>query len=178
MLNAIGSIVYLATAVLCVRARVAAGEKALGRGDRLVWLGATLFFCILALMRIFALEDAIRDVLRAALIRDDAYAERHGFQSVLAASLLLAMFAGSILTWRIMHNRKWDRTMRWAIFGIIVMTGLVTLRIISFHATDALLYGPLHLNWFIDMGATVLTGWAAYIRARVTPSHRRSAGRK
>ncbi|MCX7863577.1 MAG: hypothetical protein N2423_00850 [Novosphingobium sp.] len=51
---------------------------------------------------------------------------------------------------------------RWALLGISVMLGVMMLRLISFHATDALLYrGPIRLNWILDIGATALTGWAA-----------------
>jgi hypothetical protein len=106
MLNMIGSIVYLAVAALCIRASMAADRKGKGQGDRRVWLCAAVFFCIFALMRALALEDALRDILRAALIRDDAYAARRGFQFVPAASLIQAVSAGGFLTWRSMHKRR------------------------------------------------------------------------
>ena len=42
-----------------------------------------------------------------------------------------------------------------------VMLAIIALRMISLHAMDRLLYGPLKLNWVGDLGASALVLGAA-----------------
>ena len=51
------------------------------------------------------------------------------------------------------------------------MIGLVALRLVSFHATDALLYAPLRLNWVLDIGLTLIVAGSAWAFIR-TAGHR------
>lgn len=181
MLNLIGSIVYLATAALCLRAPSAAGKARGDHGHRAFWFGAAAFFCGLAAMRTFGAEDLFIDAMRSMLLQDGAYAMRRDVQSGAAAFGVLAFAAAGWLAWNFRDGARRSasiKAVRWATLGITIMTGTVILRLISFHAMDQLLHGPLHLNWFLDIGATVLTGWAAirYVQAADRPATR-AAGR-
>jgi hypothetical protein len=47
------------------------------------------------------------------------------------------------------------------------------LRVISLHAIDALLYGPIKLNWVIDLGTSLIVLSAAAYYTRYTRLVRR-----
>ena len=48
-----------------------------------------------------------------------------------------------------------------AIIAAFVMIFLLGLRLASLHLVDALLFGPLKLNWVIDLGASLIVIFAA-----------------
>lgn len=51
--------------------------------------------------------------------------------------------------------------------SVVAMVMLLSLRIISMHQIDQLLYGPIKLNWLIDIGASLLAMGAEAIYIRV-----------
>jgi hypothetical protein len=155
-----------------------------GRGGKTktaMWWVGTALFTVLALSRLSGWEATLQSELRESLFADGTYADRRATQAPLIAGLILlvaGLLALSIFrSGRLpLHIRAGDPT-RWAMAGMIAMAGLVTLRIVSLHATDALLYGPLHLNWFVDIGATLLVLAGAVRFRRLVKGPRRRGDR-
>lgn len=104
--------------------------------------------------------------MRAYLMTEGAYGARRTVQAPLVA---LAMTSAVLATFVLLF--RWSRTVRGrrnvaravAILAVLVMVLLIALRLASLHSLDALLYGPLKLNWIIDIGISLtVLGVAAY----------------
>jgi len=54
-----------------------------------------------------------------------------------------------------------------AVLAACAMLFLMALRAISLHPIDALLYGPLKLNWIVDLGASFLVLGSAIHYTRI-----------
>lgn len=158
------SLLYLVTAALCFRVALSS------RGDqpdlKRIWLMLGVFFVMLVLWRVFMIEELLRQALRALLRQDHLYAQRRNFQRLLAAlTVVAASLAGFWLARRWLQRRlPWKESV--ALIGAASLAALIAIRLISFHFIDVLLYGPLKLNWVIDLGATVACGLAAYLVLR------------
>jgi len=171
MLNLVASLLYLGTALACLRAGTAAvaldGRSKFGP----LWFGAALMFVCLIAMRQLAIEDLIRADFRAMLQMHDAYGARREYQAPLAAAILVALAAAAAGGWRFRPSfglASPADAARLAVAGIVLMLGLIALRLTSFHAIDALLYRPFHFNWLADLGSTLLVGYAALRFVRVS----------
>lgn len=163
MLNLAASFLYLCIALLCARASVAA--RRIGGRHALFWTFAAALFLALIAWRGLALEEHLRAMLRDVLRSDGVYGERRTFQRPVAAALLIGLIAVTALAWRFrpaMSMARPSETVRWAITGILLMAGLIMLRLTSFHQMDGFLYGPLRLNWLVDIGSSVLVGFASW----------------
>jgi hypothetical protein len=120
-----------------------------------LWAIVALVFIALALMRVYAVEDWLRADLRSMLHRGGIYKDRSYIQTPLVAALLLialGLAAGLICLIAKGAGRQRDI----AAIGGLGCTGamilLAAIRMISLHSSDALLFGPLRINWFIDFG--------------------------
>lgn len=126
----------------------------------------TVFFCVLMASRLFNLEDLLREILRDIMRENGLYESRANLQlPIVLFSLVIAGAAGFWLCFRIAQRlkRSNDYAVSLAIAAGMGLAFLYTLRIISLHVMDRLLYGPLKLNWIGDMGASILTfGCALY----------------
>lgn len=114
-----------------------------------------LVFIALALMRVYAVEDWLRADLRSMLHKGGIYKDRSYIQKPLVAVLLLialGLAAGLIR----LVGKGAGRQRDVIAFGGLGCTGamilLAAIRLVSLHSTDALLFGPLKINWFIDLG--------------------------
>lgn len=169
MLGVAGSLAYGVTALACGFAAAASHPHVRLRAGRWFWAGCGLFFCLLAASRLSGLEDLIRNGARGMLKRSGHYADRWDWQApaMAAALLVLAIMAIPVVRWQIRDVRQvLSRQAAWARLGVLAMVGLIALRLISLHSTDRLLYGPLHLNWLVDIGATLAVGVSAARFAR------------
>ncbi|NVE95731.1 hypothetical protein HUO12_12560 [Altererythrobacter sp. JGD-16] len=116
------------------------------------------------MMRIFSIEDLVREEVRVLLRGAEAYDSRRVPQAIMALGLLTL---GLLILWKLKHflqvriRGKRDRWCAAALLAGLAMVGLVILRMISWHATDWLLYGPLKFNWLIDLGSATAIGLAA-----------------
>lgn len=135
------------------------------------WALIALFFLLMAVWRVFDLEDSIRADLREQLRTEGLLEGRRSFQGVLIA-IALAVFAGASLyfTYWVSRMRAGRRTL--AVYAALacsmVLLMLLALRLVSLHALDQLLYGSLKLNWIGDLGASGGTLLAAiYYSMRV-----------
>lgn len=136
---------------------------------RAVWLGLVALFVLLIVTRLLSLEDLLRAEFRDALKGADAYASRRTLQAGLTLVLIVAILATAIAVMRRVKGQLRSKRARAVILAALAgagMVGLVMLRLISHHATDALLYGPLKLNWIGDIGlaAIVLLSAGAYTK--------------
>lgn len=151
---------YLGVTVACGFA----ARNALSHGSRRFWIAGGVFFAVLALVRGSGLENALAEALRLRLYQDGVYESRRDFQRPLAAGAVVVISAAFYLFYLKRPRpragvRGWARY--WAMIGMTVMLGVIALRLISFHDLDRLLYGPVRMNWVLDIGSTVLVAWAA-----------------
>lgn len=134
-----------------------------------VWAAVACAFALFAVLRLTMLEEIVRDMLREALRLDGSYDERRTFQRPLAFGLVLLFGAG--FAWALLRQLEAARKGRRLLLvvagaGPTIMVMLLTLRILSLHQIDVLLYGPTKLNWIVDTGASLLVLGAAVVYMR------------
>ena len=169
ILSLFGSVVYLFVLLACSGAAVTAARYRQPPSHARTWLIFTVFFAILAASRLLSAEELLRDYLRDALRASGSYRERREFQAMVAAAILVmvASFAG-ILLYRWARRLRGRRNVMLLVSSVAVLAllCLIALRLISLHMVDAMLFGPLKLNWVIDLGASFVVLLAAgnYVR--------------
>ncbi|MEP5576127.1 MAG: hypothetical protein ABJP48_06735 [Erythrobacter sp.] len=142
-----------------------------------LWQFLAVFFICLVAMRIGGAEDILRATLREYLIAEEAYADRRAWQ-VPIVLLILALGAGLLMRalFRISKSapKGMDLATTGAGFAALLMSLLIALRIVSLHSLDALLYGPLKINWFVDIGCAIAVMGCAilYIRSALKAGER------
>jgi hypothetical protein len=165
---ALYALVALASAVAAA-AGVRAGRP---RGHLVRWILLAALFAALIAWRLLEIEDSLRDGWRGALKADAIYDRRREFQRPAAALVFLAGAAlAAWLGFRTVRQAggRLDLFAGLASLCGLGMITLVGLRLVSLSPVDKLLYGPLKLNWFADIGGSlaVLGLAAAYVhRAR------------
>ena len=115
-------------------------------------------------MRLFSVEILLREELREFLKDSDFYERRRNLQVRLAGVLSGVAIAAIWFVWRLFRVRWKSQRDRWsglALLAGLAMCALVILRMISWHTTDWLLYGPFKLNWVVDLGLASLIGFCA-----------------
>ena len=137
------------------------------------WIMLAGLFAMLMVARWYNVEELIRTELRESLRASASYDARRKFQQPIAASLVV--FAAAACFW-------WAYRTARSIVGrrnIAVMVGLaaggcmvvlIALRMVSLHFIDALLYGPLKLNWIADLGLSAMLAGAAIYYIRILRS--------
>lgn len=159
MLSLIAAGAYAVVAAACVAALSSAIGTQQMPWHRLAWTGLAAIFIALAAMRVIALEDLVREELRLLLRSEGAYDDRRTLQGLIFAVLFsAAAFAGAFWGFRIARTIRGRRNIVTvvALAACCVLTLLILLRIVSLHSVDALLYGPLKLNWIIDLGTSAV----------------------
>lgn len=160
---------YAAVVASALVALMPAAKLRQARWHVIVWSAMALLFVALAAMRVFALEELLRGELRELLRGRGAYDDRREFQGPIFAVLFVtAAFLGGFWAYRTSRTISGRRNIATAIAiacGCMLIL-LNLLRIVSLHSVDMLLYGPLKLNWIIDLGAsaTVLACGVYYWR--------------
>lgn len=174
ILSTAASGLYACVAAACLAAAISARVLRQPPGHFWTWLLLALFFAALIALRLFDTEEMVRSSLREALRAEGSYRERRSFQKPIVALILaIAGIGGLLLMYRLSRNIRGRRNIARvvAMAAAIVMLLLMTLRMVSLHAVDALLYGPAKFNWLVDIGASftvVLAGlyYARLIRRR------------
>lgn len=170
---------YLAVAATCLVAALGARSRPDGLRDSALWLGIAAMFVLLAASRGLGLENWVQETLRSLLQRQGEYGSRRAIQGPIAAAVLAAGGIGVIVLMLRSQPARLSRRatcLRGAMRAAAAMLGLVALRIVSFHPTDALLY-EAKLNWVLDIGLSLAVGGAALIYSRPSPSLRPSTPR-
>lgn len=160
---------YGCVLVVCLAAAITARGSRQLPGHVWTWVLLALFFAALIPLRMLEVEEAVRDSLRAAMRAEGSYRERRDIQGPIVAAIILLSGAGALaLLYRTARNVRGRRNFARvaALVAALAMLFLMTLRMVSLHAVDALLYGPVKLNWVIDLGAslTVLGAAGFYTR--------------
>jgi len=170
---------YAFVAAGCILAATYSQRSQQARWHSSAWIALTLLFVLLLAMRVTGIEETIRDSARAVLRAEGAYQGRRDVQSIIAA--IVALVGGCSAVWlayRVSRGsqRRLDLVVKWAIGAGMAMVALLVARFISLHAIDRLLYGPLKLNWFADIGASLavlgLAGYSVWL-IRSAPKTRR-----
>lgn len=133
------------------------------------WLAAATLFALLVVLRAFNLEEALRDGLRSWLTSEGLSQGRRAYQGFFIAVLMslfaaIGLYAVYWISQRISGRRNIAVALAGA--GCVAMLVLIMFRLISLHALDALLFGPLKLNWFGDLGITAVILSSAVFYAR------------
>ena len=172
-LSLAAAVLYAVVLAVCLVAATTASRHRQPLAPRRAWLLIALFFAALALVRIGGLEEIVRSTLRAQMQAEGAYEGRRALQGAIFlgfTSLIAALFVWTMLKrFRATRGRR-NFALFWAIVAVGSLVALMALRIISFHPVDALLYGPLKLNWVIDIGASLLAMGAAGTYVRLVSS--------
>ncbi|MCK0127199.1 hypothetical protein [Erythrobacter sp. F6033] len=160
----IAAVIFAAISAITFKQRTA---------DILVWLGIALMFVALIGLRIFDVENLVRDELRTIIIGDGLYDDRRDYQRWIAAIVLLLSSLVGIFAFvkrmRGNHGRR-ELTITIGIGACAAMVLLIVLRLISLHSIDALLYGPVKLNWIGDLGLSVLVAASALYYVKLVRS--------
>lgn len=124
----------------------------------IAWSIIAALFIGFALARIYGFEEMLRADLRKMMYAERAYEERRSFQKPLFAFVFLvaASMIGAF-SYFVAKSVRGRRNVA-ALIAIGCTGGLIFLaavRLVSLHSVDALLYGPLKINWFADMGMTI-----------------------
>ena len=170
MLSLSASAIYMVVLLACLAAAVTAARFRQRPAHVRLWFLLAAIFAILCVMRVLAVEEWLRDYLRDTLRASGSYRDRRSLQGPIIASILVIFaFAGSIMIYRWARNLRGRRN-----FMVLAGTAaalaiglLIVLRLTSLHAVDALLYGPLKLNWVIDLGASLVVMLTAFNYVRL-----------
>jgi hypothetical protein len=173
--NMIAVGLYLLAALGCVIGLLTAMRYRQAGWHLRVWLSVAALFIALAALRGLGIEDMWQGELRTMLRAEGTYQDRREFQRPLAA--IVIAFAGSaafLWAYRGFRNVRGRRNVAVMVAGAsaFTMIALVALRLISLHPVDALLYGPIKLNWIIDMGSSLAVLGAAGYYIRLVGSRR------
>ena len=165
--QAIAMAIYLAVALACTAAALGARRRSAHDAEVFGWFGCAAFFIGLAALRLFEVEERTRAALRLLARTAGAYDGRAAVQLPLTVMTLAALLLAALFIRRVLRRGNSTRAgwaLRLALLGAAGFIPLHFLRIISWHATDALLYGGgVHLNWLIDLGLAAFAGGAALL---------------
>lgn len=155
---------YVIVIVACAAATGSARKTRQAPWHFWTWGLLAVLFAILLAARLTGIEEALRDASRLALRSEGTYDARRGTQSLVVAVIIMG---GGVMALYLFYRavtgslRRRDITVKLAIAAGLAMAGLVTLRMISLHAIDRILYGSLKINWVADVGASALVIAAA-----------------
>lgn len=177
--SALAVILYLAAAAVAAQAGLAA-RKGMRVQDSRFWIAAAALFLCLTASRVLGIEAGLTEDLRAELKQLMLYKDRYEVQGIIASVVIVvaAVFI-ALWLWRRTRTpwRKMELPARYRIAGEVAcgaMACLVLLRLVSLHMIDSLLYRGPHLNWLVDVGATLaIIGLSrGYVRALRAPLQR------
>ncbi|MEP1422976.1 MAG: hypothetical protein ABJK59_14510 [Erythrobacter sp.] len=128
------------------------------------WSLITLYFVLLIILRLFSIEEGLREGMREMLEIQNLLADRRSFQGpIIAIAIALftgaAMFAAYWTSQRVSGRR--NIAVAVAIGACGAMLATMVMRTVSLHALDRLLNGPLKLNWVGDIGSSLAVLGAA-----------------
>jgi hypothetical protein len=183
MLSSIAAAIYGVVGMACaIAAWVDSRRQPADRGP-VIWMAIGLLFIVLAASRLLELEDHLRMALRSWLVANGEYGNRRAIQGPIAAVVLAGLGVWAmvgLMRFQPSFRASDRRAQLWARRAAVAMIVLVGLRLVSYHPVDALLYAPVHLNWAIDIGAsmTVLLCAALAVAGVRAPSTRLAKARR
>lgn len=170
-LNLAGIFVYAIVVLLCATAAFSASGSPGQRAQIGGWLFCSAAFAVLALLRLFEIEDRFREALRHFGRAIGGYDDRAVLQVPLVVLTVVGALAIVLFAYRVLRNGHVgeERHLTLALLALAGFVPLYALRTISWHVADMLLYGgSLRLNWVLDLALTVLVAGSAllFIRKR------------
>lgn len=168
LLSQIAASAYVLVGIMCFCASAAAMRFPRSAWHWRAWALVGVIFLLFALMRFFSVEEVLRDELRSSLHAQSSYGERGNVQrAFLAGFLVICSFPIIYFIISKEKNLKFlgSATINLAVLSCSLMIILMIIRTISWHDIDKILYGPLKINWFLDLGLTCATLCFAVIYA-------------
>ncbi len=165
ILSFLASGFYGLVVLACMTAGVTAVRHRQLPGHWQTWLIIALFFAVFAILRFVAAEEWARAAMREFMRTSDNYDARRSLQAPVVATIIVIAAAAAFLAlyrWNAALRGRRNLARMASIVAVLAMLLLMALRLASLHAVDSLLYGPLKLNWFIDLGAS-LTAFVAAV---------------
>ncbi|OBV11221.1 hypothetical protein I603_1629 [Erythrobacter dokdonensis DSW-74] len=129
---------------------------------------------MLIALRMLEVEEWLRSTLRASLRASGEYGQRRDLQAPLSAAIIALAGIGTLgLIYRKTRNLRGRRNVARlvSVIAALAIIFLIALRLASLHAMDALLYGPLKLNWVVDLGSSLVVMIAAIQYIRLVRAH-------
>lgn len=173
--NLLGIAVYsasvLVATVTAVRVRQAVP------GGLALWLAVALFFVGLAAFRLVGAEETIRQALRGMLVERMEYGERRTFQTAAVIACLVVFGIGAYF--HLPRMARWPLWRAMTAASVVLLLLLYSLRIISLHGVDRLLYasiGPVHFNHLLELVPIAAIWFAAWQCTHIAAGERRSPG--
>lgn len=151
---------YLLVSLACLAAARSQARQARSKRMAAEWALVAVFFLLLAVSRVFLIEDSAELLLREFLHRSQGYENRRPVQMMLTVAIVIIGFMtillfGNSLS-RIIRQQDQDRMLLKLVYlACFVMVLLIGARVVSLHAMDAVLYGPLKINYFVDIGSSL-----------------------
>ena len=169
---------YALVVLVCTVAAIAAPRNPPQRWHVAVWLLLGAFFLLATVSRIYGLEEAFRASMRLALRTGGTDSERREVQRPIAAAVVALVGAGGFGLAYLSFNKfkgKANMVVLVALMSGFGLACLFAMRLISLSPIDRLLYGPIKLNWFLDIGLSMTTMAAAAYYVRVLHLRRRNS---
>ncbi|WP_372730995.1 hypothetical protein [Novosphingobium sp.] len=164
------AMIYLLIGGLCLNAAAIAVRSGRPGAESAWWVLCAMLFLALIALRLSGLEEHFRTLTRNLLRQDGIYEMRRDAQAPLSVLVILGTAGLVALMARLHLKTRRGSPLRFiahARLAVAGLCGLIILRVISFHSVDGLLYGPAKLNWLIDLGSSLITGWCAYRYGRI-----------
>jgi hypothetical protein len=172
IISLLAAALYGGVAVICLMALVSSLSQRQAMWHAVGWGAVILFFVGLVLLRVWNVEELLREELRLSLYAKGSYDDRRAIQGPLFAGIFgTAALIGGFAVFQVSRTISGRRNIAvvMAFGGVGAMIFLVLLRIVSLHSVDELLYGPLKLNWVADIGSALLVlASAVYYRLVVS----------
>jgi hypothetical protein len=159
LLSLVAAAFYVIVMGACLLALTTALRQKQVRWHVASWMLLAGLFAGLAIMRAFAIEEVVRDELRFLLHAEGKYEDRRALQGMAFAAMFVSAAAiGGFRFFQVTRTIQGRRNVASTIAdaGGAGLLLLLMLRIVSLHSVDQFLYGPLKLNWLIDLGASAL----------------------
>lgn len=127
------------------------------------WLMVSILFFILALYKLFGIQDFITHLFREQSSQEGWYADRRSRQSLFIFGVSMIAFMVLILIIIIMRNaieKLWQ-----TILGCLCLMSFIAIRTISFHNFDAIIYKKIafiSINSLLELGLIIMTALPAY----------------
>ncbi|MEL6172876.1 MAG: hypothetical protein AAFR02_12830 [Pseudomonadota bacterium] len=163
-LNLAAIALYALTVFACATAAFVARKKGQPAPHLWTWVLLSVFFIGIAAMRWFEVEDMLMSYFRSNLRAEGTYQQRRDFQRPLVSALIIIGGAIAFALVYVAATKVAGRRNLARAFGVgagFAMAGLGLIRVASLSPVDRLLYGPLKLNWIIDIGSSLVAALAA-----------------
>ena len=158
ILSLLAAGLYALVTFACLAGLSASRKRSQAKWHTLSWAALALLFILLLSMRVTGLEDILRETARAILREEGAFQNRRSLQAIIVS--IFVIFSTGLGGWLVYKayrgsRKTLDIVVKLANGAGLTLAALLLLRLISLHAIDSLLYGPLKLNWLTDVGASL-----------------------